>query len=503
MSANQPGINTLSDLSKYDLVITRVFDAPRKLVFKAWTDPAQVASWSGPNGFTNKVHELDARAGGTMRVDMIAPDGTVFPMIGTFQEITEPERLVFVSGALNENGKPLFEVLTTVTFTEQRGQTTLTMQARVTSATAGAAQHLKGMEVGWSQTLDRLGRHVESLGSAEAVKPAIALVEKHADSNQAKLSGDREIVATRVVDAPRETVWKVWTDPKHLTQWWGPQGFSTTTHEMQVKAGGEWRFIMHGPDGRNYPNRIVYSEVVKPERLVYKHVPEKDGEQVRFEVTVNFADEGAKTRIHFRMLFPTGEERDRIVKAHHAVEGLTQTLARLADHLSAGAAAESNPTEFVITREFNAPRELVFKAWTEAERLARWWGPKGCAIEVRALEVRPGGVFHYVMRLPNGQAMWGKFVYREVASPERMVFVSSFSDESGATTRSPYHESWPLEVLNAMTLAERDGKTTLTLRGGPINSTEQERKVFQSFHESMQKGFGGTFDQLEEYLASL
>ncbi len=92
---------------------------------------------------------------------------------------------------------------------------------------------------------------------------------------------DREIVATRLLDAPRELVWEVWTDPKHLAQWWGSNGFANTIHEIEVKPGGVWRFIMHGPDGTDYKNEIVYVEVVKPERLVYDHVSGP-----RFHVTV-------------------------------------------------------------------------------------------------------------------------------------------------------------------------------------------------------------------------
>jgi uncharacterized protein YndB with AHSA1/START domain len=153
-----------------------------------------------------------------------------------------------------------------------------------------------------------------------------------AESNSARLVGDREISATRIYDAPRELVWKLWTDPKHIVQWWGPNGF-TTIHEMDVRPQGVWRFIMHGPDGRDYKNRIVYLEVKKPERLVYKHSPERDTEPVNFEVTVDFSDKDGKTQIDMRMIFPSAEERDFVVKQHGAVEGLTQTLARLAEHV--------------------------------------------------------------------------------------------------------------------------------------------------------------------------
>jgi uncharacterized protein YndB with AHSA1/START domain len=156
----------------------------------------------------------------------------------------------------------------------------------------------------------------------------------------------------------------------------------------------------------------------------------------------------------------------------------------------------------VITRVFDAPRSLLWKAFTEPERLARWWGPKGFTMVRSTVDLRPGGLFHYGMRSPNGQEMWGKFVYREIAAPERLVFVVSFSDEKGGTTRSPFSATWPLEVLNTLTFAESGGKTTLTLKGAPVNASDAERATFAAGHKSMQQGFAGTFDQLDAYLAT-
>src|SRR5580658_7655367 len=156
----------------------------------------------------------------------------------------------------------------------------------------------------------------------------------------------------------------------------------------------------------------------------------------------------------------------------------------------------------VITRVFDAPRSLVWRAWTEPEGLARWWGPKGFTMLKATLDLRPGGLFHCGMRSPDGQEMWGKFVCREIAAPERMVFVNSFSDETGGTTRAPFAATWPLEVLNTLTLAESGGRTTLTLRGAPVNATDEERATFAAARKSMQQGFAGTFEQLDAYLAT-
>src|ERR1700704_5823970 len=131
---------------------------------------------------------------------------------------------------------------------------------------------------------------------------------------------DREIVTTRVVDAPREHVFEAWTDPKHVAQWWGPNGFTNTIQEMDVRPGGVWRLIMHGPDGVDHPNRIVYIEVVKPERLVYNHGGPEEDEHGQFHVTVTFDEEDGKTRVTMRSIFPTAEERDQVIKEHGALE---------------------------------------------------------------------------------------------------------------------------------------------------------------------------------------
>jgi uncharacterized protein YndB with AHSA1/START domain len=152
-----------TDATDRTLVITRIFDAPRRLVFKAWTDPKQLTRWWGPHGFTNPVCELDLRPGGAIRIDMRGPDGVVYPNRGVFREIVEPERLVFTSGFDDGVGKTRFEVLTTVTFAEQGGRTMLTVQAVVIKSTPEAAPMLAGMEAGWDQSLERLDALVTNL----------------------------------------------------------------------------------------------------------------------------------------------------------------------------------------------------------------------------------------------------------------------------------------------------------------------------------------------------
>jgi uncharacterized protein YndB with AHSA1/START domain len=146
-------------------------------------------------------------------------------------------------------------------------------------------------------------------------------------------SDPKVMVGTRLLEAPRELVWSVWTDPKHLAQWWGPDGFRTTTSAFDFKAGGVWRFVMHGPDGRDYENRITFDEIVKPERIAYHHGGGDDVEPVQFRTTVTFDDLGVKTRVTLRGTFPSAEERARVIREYGADKGLTQTLARLGEYV--------------------------------------------------------------------------------------------------------------------------------------------------------------------------
>jgi uncharacterized protein YndB with AHSA1/START domain len=149
-------------------------------------------------------------------------------------------------------------------------------------------------------------------------------------------SDPRAMIGTREFDAPRDLVYAVFTDPKHLAQWWGPNGFTTTTSSFDMRPGGVWRFVMHGPDGRDYQNRITYEEIVPPARIVYRHGGEPDVEPVQMRQTIVFDDlDGRRTRITWRLDFPSAAERERVIKEYAADTGMVQTLTRLADYLTA------------------------------------------------------------------------------------------------------------------------------------------------------------------------
>jgi uncharacterized protein YndB with AHSA1/START domain len=156
---------------------------------------------------------------------------------------------------------------------------------------------------------------------------------------------------------------------------------------------------------------------------------------------------------------------------------------------------------FVISRTFGAPRERVWQAWTEVEHLRHWWGPKGFVVHHCTVDLRPRGMMHYCLRSPDGGEMWGRFVYREIVKPERLVWVNSFSDDKGGITKHPMRVDWPSEMLTTVTFDEQGKGTLVRVSWVPINATPDERRVFEEGRASMQQGWTGTFEQLALYLA--
>ena len=157
--------------------------------------------------------------------------------------------------------------------------------------------------------------------------------------------------------------------------------------------------------------------------------------------------------------------------------------------------------EFVMSRTFDAPRDLVWRAWTDQKHLAGWWGPKGFTVKSLALDLRPGGTMLYCLGMPTGAEMWGLFRFREIVPQRKLVFINSFSNAKGEITRHFANEVWPLEMQTTVTFEENAGKTTVTVHWVPINATAEERKTFDDNRPSMTAGWTGTMDQLAAHLA--
>jgi uncharacterized protein YndB with AHSA1/START domain len=164
-------------------------------------------------------------------------------------------------------------------------------------------------------------------------------------------------------------------------------------------------------------------------------------------------------------------------------------------------ATAGQSADFVISRVFDAPRDLLWRCFTEPERMQQWWGPKGVKVVKTKMDFRVGGIYLYGMQNPDGQIMWGRMVYREISPPERLVFINSFSDEAAGLTRHPLAPQWPLQMLSIFTFEEQPGsKSKFTVHWSPYEPTAEEQAVFDAGHDSMTMGWSGTLDKLEAYL---
>ena len=313
-------------------------------------------------------------------------------------------------------------------------------------------------------------------------------------------TSDREIRLSRTFHAPPELVWEAFTNPKHVAKWWGPKGFTTTTEIMDVRPGGEWKHVMKGPDGTLYPNHSVYTAVEKPRLIAYKHAGRREGGPgAAFEAFVTFEPEGEGTRVTVRQVFTSPEARDKVIREFGAVEGGKSHLESLSEFLAHLAATDR---DFVLTRTFDAPRERVFAAWTDPNRLAQWWGPRGYDNPVCDMDVRPGGRYRIVMRSPEGAEypIVGEFV--EIVKPSRIVMTmdasehpKEFFDQLDAA-RPASEKGRGFRPLTTVLFDEHFGKTTVTV----IQTFETPADVDANRKLGAEEGWGQSFEKLDAEL---
>ena len=306
-----------------------------------------------------------------------------------------------------------------------------------------------------------------------------------------------QIITTRLIAAPRELVWKVLTTPEHLQHFWGPDGFTNTYKQFDLRVGGQALFTMHGPDGTDYPNRFKFLTVEPPRLLRFDH--DNGGEGLilhKFLGEVELFDEGAKTRIELRMTEESMEARDMV--AGFAVEGGQQNLDRLAAYV-APMAAEKNL--FVIERSFPVSQERLFKACTNVEDMMQWFSAPGHKVIKAQQDFRVGGVYHYGTASPDGQEMWGKVTYKEIKPNSRLVYVQSFSDKDGGMGTHPMAPTWPQEMLTVFEfVAEGAKQTKLKISWIYAGIDDTEASTFHAAHEGMTGGWTGSLDALQNYL---
>ncbi|GAM97548.1 glutathione S-transferase-related transmembrane protein [alpha proteobacterium U9-1i] len=450
--------------SNNTLVVKRRFAYPVESVFDAWLDAKALGAWlfKTPDGKMEKV-EVDARVGGGFKINERRGE-VLAEHWGRYIEIDRPRRLAFDFG-VGGDSEPTTRVTVDFAPLEAGCELTLTHEGVWAGYEERTAQ-------GWVMILDNLSRSVGD-------------------------EAEREIVISRSFAAPRALVWEAWTTPEHFAQWMGPRGFTTTKPVGQLKIEGSWRYDMVDADGTVYPNRLVFREITPNSRLAYDHGGGDETTAHDFEVIVTFADDGDGTKVTLRSLFPNKAARDFVVENIGAIEGGRQTLERLGEKI-----AHIQQEPVVITRDFTAPRALVFDAFTKPEHLAHWWGPKGCKIINPRNDLKRGGEFRYGMEF-GGAMMHGKQIYREVTPPNRLVFENMFTDEAGNPIPHPGAADWPVKMLTTILFEDVGKGTRVTVLWTPLDANAAERATFDANRAGMNQGWSGSFEVLEAYLASI
>lgn len=310
---------------------------------------------------------------------------------------------------------------------------------------------------------------------------------------------NNEIRLVRVYDAPVKLVWDAWTDPKKAAKWWGPRGFTITTHSKDLRVGGHWSYIMHGPDGTDYPNKTIYHEVEEYKRLVYDHGGSDDRPPL-FRVTVTFEEKKGKTTMDMTMSFASPEVKTQM-KGFIKQAGGNATWDRLAEYL--GDKDEKN--QFFINRTFEAPIATVFKMWTDPEHFSKWLPPTGMTMKSIRSEIREGGTSFFMMTNGKDITMYGSARYTEIIPNSKIVYIQGFRDKDENESRHPLAPVWPAEMLVTVTFtAESAHETTVTVKSEPYGKcTPEEIAMFVNARGGMTMGWTGSFDKLEDLLQSM
>ena len=301
---------SVASADRVAISVFRRFAAPRALVFAAFTEREHLVHWWGPRGCTMPTSEIELEVGGKYNLNMRGPNGEDWGMDARLTRIEPPSRLDFTCRIPHMPG---LVIDTVVTFTEDGDGTVVHVQQSMQDSEAS-----RGALQGWSQSLDKLAEH-------------FGRQPYHLDGEPT------ELITTRVFAAPRSVVYECWATPAHLEHWWGPNGFTTKVHEMDLRPGGVWTLTMYGPDGGEYPNKSRFTKVIPGERIEFSHGGgRKDAEMpgANFDATILFADEpSGGTRVTLCHHFRSVADRDLIVKTYGAAEGARQTLNKFATYL--------------------------------------------------------------------------------------------------------------------------------------------------------------------------
>ena len=309
----------------------------------------------------------------------------------------------------------------------------------------------------------------------------------------AKSDKDNELRLVRVFDAPVKLVWDVWTDDKHIVNWWGPRGFTLTTKSKDIRPGGKWVYTMHGPDGVDYPNFTTYHEVVEHSKLVYDHGGNEEGAAL-FRVTVTFTEVDNKTVMDMIMALESAEAAKGI-EGHIKDVGGNTTWDRLSEYLEE---KQRDKDVFVINRSFNTDQETLFKLWTDPQHFASWMGPTGSSMKPIESSVKEGGSLWYSMANADGSQMFGKVNYKKIQAHDLLIYTQNFCDENGDLSKPPFAPTWPDSMLTTVRFySEGPHETRIALQWEVEGAvSEVEAKTFNEAKPGMSGGWTGSFDKL-------
>ncbi len=307
----------------------------------------------------------------------------------------------------------------------------------------------------------------------------------------------KDLKLSRIYDAPIKTVWEAWTDPEQTAKWWGPRGFTLTTHSKELKPGGHWHYTMHGPDGTDYPNRTYYHEVEKHKLLVYDHGA-NETQPPLFKVTVTFKEVKGKTHMDMTMTFETPEKAQQSKKFIKQAQG-NSTWDRLAEYLEK---EELNKEVFVTARSFETSVENLFAMWTDPKHFSQWLGPDNVVMEYFRDEIREGKTTFYKMTYGNGIAMYGQMTYRKIDPPRYLEYSQIFCDEKEKLSKHPYVPTWPDTLLTRVIfVSEGENQARATVIWEPIGEvSKEELQAFIEMKSSMTQGWGSAFDKLDRLI---